>query len=147
MSITLQKNKLVAVITTGSKEDVSVFSEAIQQGINFYLCKHPFQPINQEQAGNIYFLRWLDKLLAFEPAKASDMPGAIICAFPENDTCLVSCISDSLDSTLADLLHHGANHTLDQNLSEASFFLSKIRKAFSPNWDLFTQSLISQITA
>lgn len=147
MVISNQKNKLTTVITAGTKEDVSVFLESIQRGIDFYLCRHPYQPINQEQAGNIYFLKCLDKLLSYEPSKESKTLGSIICTIPNNDQCLVTCITDSLDNTLSDLLNHGAEHTLDRHLSEASFFLSKIRKAFSPGLKYLYQAELIKIAS
>ncbi|WP_157231721.1 hypothetical protein [Cecembia lonarensis] len=135
MAILIENNKLRAVIQNGPKSDLQVYSEAIHSVIDFYLCKEPFAPIQQGQAGNIYFLKWLDKCLSWEPPKDSKTLGKVVCIIPKNDVCLLESFIQSLDLSSQDILHHGSYHGINQTLCDRLFFINVLRNSLSPNLD------------
>lgn len=133
MSILIKKSKLKAFLVKGSEEDIKIFSEAIESAINFYLAKETFTPINQDQAGNIYFLKRFGKSLQLEKPNNSKSLGEVVAYIPFNDLSLLYSFQKAFDNTLQDLLNHGAEHTLSKQLSEAAYFISLMRQAISPS--------------
>jgi len=104
MSILNQNSKLTALICLGTQDDLNTYSKSIHKAIDFYLCRDPFRPINQKEAGNIYFLKWLDKCLAFELSEGKKHRGKIICKLPVDDFSLFEAFIDSLESVMEDLV-------------------------------------------
>ncbi|MBS4070677.1 MAG: hypothetical protein KGZ90_05085 [Algoriphagus sp.] len=133
MSITIQKNKLSAFISIGTKDDLQVYSDAIESAIDFYLCQEDFKPILREQAEVIYFLKWLKKSLAFNQDDQKHPLGKVSIEIPKNDPNLLQCFQESLEKAMQELLVHGSEGGLEPHLSDSCFFLLSLRKALTPN--------------
>lgn len=131
MAILIENNKLKGFIQNGPENDLKVFSKSIHAVLDFYLCKAPYTPISQDQAGIIYFLKWLDKTLTWEPSQNSRMPGKIVCIIPKNDIQLLEFIIESLDSGAKDILKYGAECGLSKEMMDSLNFLNIIRSALS----------------
>ncbi len=141
MSITLQKNKLSAVVFKGNSEDLQIFSESIERGINYYLCQPNFSPIMREQAESIYFLKWLNKCICLESVDLKGNWGNIVVNVPKQDLSLVQSFQDALDRVLMDLLNSGSEQGLSIELSEACYFLTLVRKALTPSLSAITKDI------
>jgi len=141
MSIKIQNSKLTAFISKGTEEDLQQYSKAIHVAINLYLCRNPYLPINQDQAGNIYFLKWLDKCLIIEPSKEPGRTGQIICSIPNNDVCLLEAFIQSIDNFFKDFIkmEDKGGPALAENL----YRLYMIREAISPDLKEIRQSILN----
>lgn len=133
MSILIENNKLRAFISKGPEQDIEVYSQAIHAFIDFYLCRDPFLPINPDQAGNIYFLKWIEKCLKWEPSEKSEVPGRIICEIPKQDISLLESFISSIDNAFQDVFSYGSENGLDKYLIDKVYFLNLLRMALSPN--------------
>jgi hypothetical protein len=104
MAISIQNNKLKITLCKGTAQDLVSYSLALHSAIDFYLCGSPFYPINQKQAGNIYFLKCLDKYLQFEKEANSDKTGNLFLTINRDDLYILECFSESIDWAVQDIL-------------------------------------------
>jgi hypothetical protein len=143
MSISTENSKLTAFISKGTEEDLQQYSKAIHSAINLYLCREPFLPINQDQAGNIYFLKWLDKCLIIEPSKEPGKTGQIICSIPNNDVCLLEAFIQSIDNVVKDFIMMMMNEKVGITVADNLARLYLIREALSPDFSEIRKSIIN----
>ena len=135
MANLIQNNKLRACITNAPKEELAIYVSSIDSIIDFYLCKDPYEPINQSQAGVIYFLKWLKKSLVWEPVGRSRSKGNIICHVAKNDICLLESFIESLEQATEDINHYGTLYSLNPTLKENLSFIEYFRSCLIPSLD------------
>lgn len=134
MSILIENNKLVAIIENGERIDFRRFTEAINSAINFYLCRSPYRPITEHQAGYIYFLKVMGEHLRWKTSLQSENDqGRIICEIPRNDLHLLQIFTESIDGFINDILDSESQEDLGIIWSDVLCALTSLRKAFNPS--------------
>nr|MBI1230126.1 hypothetical protein [Cytophagales bacterium] len=127
------------VIKSGTEEELQVFKESISAAINFYLCRTPFVPITENMAGNIFFLQKLANNIQFILEDHHDL-GNIICSIPNRDMELVKIWTESIDSTMEDILAQRLDYREGSGLVQITDFLNELRRPMAKSVESTSQS-------
>ncbi len=134
----IRTHKEKSIISAPLKADLEKYLDAIEAGIDFYLCRHPFKPILDHQAENIYFLKKSLKHLAIiEDLDCGFYLEFNLEATNTMDTETIGFIAGSIDNVIADInIDQRYNSQSLLTHEETIFFLLKLSQSLHSSFDI-----------
>ncbi|MCR9080897.1 MAG: hypothetical protein NXH89_00635 [Cyclobacteriaceae bacterium] len=124
------KTKTDWTIIEGPKDKIEGYLNALHKSIDFYLCRAPYQAINQEQAGNIYFIKCF--IRGTKIKEVTPWHFALDFELMESDKILIHEIMVSLEAISTEILKdQSSSDRLDLDLSFSAYSIMELKRALS----------------